>query len=135
MPHLFENFVAEWLKQHSPEHISVIDQHKVNLNPDGSLSFRIDIVIRDTLTNKTLCVLDTKYKINENPNESDIAQITAYAAEQKCTQGFLIYPSSKVTQTSAFLGDIKINTIIFDISKNINDAGNEFLNSLLDKIN
>ena len=135
MPHLFENFVAEWLKQHSPEHISVIDQHKVNLNPDGSLSFRIDIVLRDTLTNKTLCVLDTKYKINESPNESDIAQITAYAAEQKCNHGFLIYPSSNVQETSAFPGDIKINTIIFDISKNIDEAGSNFLNSLLNKIN
>ena len=135
MPNLFESFVAEWLKQNVPEYISVIDQHKVNLNPDGSLSFRIDIVLRDNLRNKTLCVLDTKYKINENPNESDIAQITAYAAEQKCDHGFLIYPSSHVKETSAFPGNIKINTIVFDISKNIDESGNNFLKSLLNKLN
>ena len=69
MPRLFELFVAEWLKVHLPPSLGIKIQEKVKIGDDHGLKFEIDLVLYDAFTGRALCVLDTKYKIDERPQE------------------------------------------------------------------
>jgi 5-methylcytosine-specific restriction enzyme subunit McrC len=59
MAQLFELFVAEFLAQRLPTNFKIDIQYHARLNAE--LSFRIDLVLRDRISGKSVSVIDTKY--------------------------------------------------------------------------
>jgi 5-methylcytosine-specific restriction enzyme subunit McrC len=131
MARLFELFVAEWLKAHLPEHLTVKMQERVDISPDGSLHFDIDLVLYDAVSGQAICVLDTKYKLNDQPNPGDIAQIVAYCEAKGCREAVLIYPMALVERFDVCIGGIRIRSISFCLTGDIETAENDFLDDLM----
>jgi 5-methylcytosine-specific restriction endonuclease McrBC regulatory subunit McrC len=100
----------------------------------GKFEFRIDSIIVDTLTGDYLCILDTKYKASLKPEESDIYQIFTYTATMETKKTFLVYPTAISTRLDSTKRGITVRSIIFDISKDPNEAGLSFLNQLIDQL-
>jgi len=130
MPLLFEAFVAEWLKLHAPQDWLVTVQHEAKLKANAELTFRIDLILADKRSGRAFAVLDTKYKSAELPTESDIQQVVAYAVEIGVKHAFLLFPHSRSRPISVQVGDIDVRSLAFDISRDLNDAGNACLQQL-----
>ena len=130
MAKLFERFVAEWLRKHLPPDYEVRGQWHVPLSEQERLRFIIDLLLCDRRTGKALCVLDTKYKKEEAGVASDdVAQVMAYAATQGCKKAILIYPAG-VSKNLTKLG-LDVWRGVFDLSGNLENAGQAFLRDLL----
>ena len=131
MPRLFEAFVAEWLHAHLPPSLSLRKQARTKLDQESKLEFKVDLVILDTETQKTLCIIDTKYKREALPDVSDIAQVTAYAVKMNTVKAVLLYPSFVTRQQSLEIGAVTVMTRVLDIGSNPEEAGKDFLERLL----
>jgi 5-methylcytosine-specific restriction enzyme subunit McrC len=130
MPSLFESFVADWLKEHSPEGLYITPQYQANLDEMGKFFFRIDLVLRDMITDRVLAVIDTKYKRDQKPIEEDIKDIVAYAVRMGTDSGILIYPSTDTQSIDLKVGDVRVRSIVFDISRDPDNGGHSFLEKL-----
>ena len=128
MSKLYELFVAEWLKIHLPSNLIIQSQKRVNIAKN--ISFQIDLVLYDISTNKNRYILDTKYKTPDSPSSDDVAQVVAYAVSQKCSEVILIYPTTLNHPLDKFVGDIRVRSLTFSLDKNLDKAGNSFLNKL-----
>ena len=128
MSKLYELFVAEWLKIHLPSNLIIQSQKRVNIAKN--ISFQIDLVLYDISTNKNRYILDTKYKYPDSPSSDDVAQVVAYAVSQKCSEVILIYPTTLNHPLDKFVGDIRVRSLTFSLDKNLDKAGNSFLNKL-----
>ena len=132
MPRLFEAFIAQWLKINSPGGTYIKPQYDANLDQNGTFSFRIDLVLNDSSTDRVLAVMDTKYKREDKPIEEDIKDIVAYAVRMDTKNGFLIYPSTRTDQVSLNVGNIEVKSLIFDLSRNPDEEGVAFLKKITD---
>ncbi len=128
MPRLFESFVAEWLREKMPPEYTVKSQYVLNYD---TFEFRIDLLITNATTGENLCVLDTKYKASSTPEGHDIQQIIAYAYAMKTEHAYLVFPSALSTPLDRQVRDIAVRSIVFDISKDPDEAGNEFIKELI----
>ncbi len=131
MPRLFELFLAEWLRSHLPTELGIRAQEKVRIGRHSELTFQIDLVIHDTRTGEVLCVLDSKYKTDEKPSESDVQQIVAYAVSRDCNSGFLVYPRRLKERLSEKVGEIRVQTIDFSLRGDLEVQGQAFLERLM----
>ncbi len=129
MAHLYELFVAEWLREHLPAGYSLQIQANVNFSEANRLKFIIDLVICDLETGRTLCVLDTKYKCPDTPANDDISQVVTYAEIKGCTDAILVYPRDLDANLDERLGDIRVRNLAFKIDGDIEAAGQAFLAS------
>jgi 5-methylcytosine-specific restriction enzyme subunit McrC len=127
MAHLFELFVAEWLREHLPEGYTLQIQANVNLSETNRLKFIIDLVICDLETGRTLCVLDTKYKCPDTPTNDDISQVVTYAEIKGCSEAILVYPHDLDVNLDERLGDIRVRNLTFKIDGDLEAAGKAFL--------
>lgn len=125
MPRLFETFVAEWLPDHLPEKLMIDAQRRVRLNANADLKYIFDIVLRDRLSGKALAVIDTKYKVTEQPSESDIQQVVAYAVELGVSKAHLIYPFALGHPIEVRTGDITVSTTGIDLGRPLSESGND----------
>lgn len=131
MCHLFEQFVAEWLKKYLP------NQYKIEIqkfNKYGQINFVYDLVLYDTQTNQSICILDTKYKNDAKPDNQDIFQVIAYAVSQKCAKAILVYPMSLATPFQERIGYIQVSSLSFALDGDLDRAGQKFLQDLLSLI-
>lgn len=135
MSRLFELFVAEWLKDHLPPGLGVRAQQRVRIGEEKRLAFQIDLVLVDEETGEALAVLDTKYKAAGRPEASDVEQIVAYAHSKGCEKGFLLYPKRLSRQLDEQVGDIRVRSLIFDLSGDLEENGGQFLDRLLSSVN
>lgn len=131
MARLFELFVAEWLKKNLPWEYELKYQEKVNIADDGSVFFQIDQVLRDRRTGDVIGVLDTKYKAPESPASEDVSQIMSYAESRGCTTGVLVYPGPLAKPLDKRIGRIRVKTLFFDLSHDLEKAGEAFQRDLL----
>jgi 5-methylcytosine-specific restriction enzyme subunit McrC len=127
---LFETFIAEWLAENLPENLKVDAQYHVRLNANAPLSFRIDLVLRDRMSGQALAVIDTKYKIAEQPSESDIQQVVAYAVELGVSRAHLVYPFTLARPVEATIGDIEVSSIGIDLTRSISSFGSELIDAI-----
>jgi len=134
MPALFESFVAEWLGMNLDGDRYVTPQYRADLDTMGHFAFRIDLVIRDVQTDSVLAVLDTKYKRNPDPQEQEIQQIVAYAESLRTPNAILVYPSSVTRRVVLNVGEKTVRTLSFDIGKDPETAGREFLADLTEAL-
>ena len=133
MPLLFETFVAEWLQDHVPPELRISPQYRVNLEANVNLTFVMDILIKNKATGQVLAVLDTKYKRAARPDESDISQVTTYAVQMQAPKAILVYPSFETQPITVRIGDILVESLVFDITRE-DMGGDAFLSELLDAV-
>jgi 5-methylcytosine-specific restriction enzyme subunit McrC len=131
IPILFELFVAEWLKQNAPQEWIVAAHHDVTLKANAELTFNIDLLLKDKQSGCSIAVLDTKYKATKYPTATDIQQVVAYAVEMGVNRAFLVYPGKNSQAIKAQVGDIEVNSVSFDLSTNLTEAGLSFLEDLV----
>ena len=130
MPALFEKFVAEYLKVHLPPELDIKPQYTVNFGDNRELKIQIDLFLCDN-GGKAICVLDTKYKISDQAKTSDCQQVVAYAVGKSCRDAVLIYPSAITKPMDVMWGDVRLRTMTFDLSGDIEKEGGVFLNNLV----
>jgi 5-methylcytosine-specific restriction enzyme subunit McrC len=130
MGRLFELFVSEWLKAHLPDHLMLSVQEKVSIGETETLHFEIDLVLSDASTGKPICVLDTKYKADDGPSQSDVAQVVTYAQMKSCRRAVLIYPVPLPQPLNHTLGDIHLRSMTFGLQGDLEERGTAFLGDL-----
>jgi 5-methylcytosine-specific restriction enzyme subunit McrC len=131
MARLFELFVAEWLKVHLPDALELLVQHNISVGLADELTYRIDLVLRDRKTGKTLCVLDTKYKSVDSPSNEDVNQVVTCAELQACQKAVLLYPTPLPQLSTLQLGRFQIRCLAFDLKADLEQAGETLLQNLL----
>jgi 5-methylcytosine-specific restriction enzyme subunit McrC len=135
MEKLFELFVVEWLSQNIPPQYQVCGQANVQFQMGQIVTIKIDITIEDFKEGGTCFVLDTKYKGAHQPSSSDIEQVVAYAEAKECRNAALIYPIALSSPVCGMWGkDIRIDTLIFSLDGDLEQAGARFLDQLMLRI-
>ena len=129
MANLYEQFVAEWLKENTPKGFFVKQQHRVT--HDQNYFDRIDLLLGDSETKKVQYVLDTKYKAPDKVANNDIHQIVAYANALKCQNAIIVYPQNLKQPLDIKNDDIRVRSLTFSLDSDLNEAGETFLKSLL----
>jgi 5-methylcytosine-specific restriction enzyme subunit McrC len=131
MPHLYELFVAEWLKHHLPQDLVRLEAHdKVIFGAEQTLHFDIDLTLYDVETNRALCVMDTKYKVPEKPSNADISQVVTYAEIKRCQDAILIYPTPLKVPLDEWFGQIRVRSLVFSTDGDLEQAGEAFAQDL-----
>jgi len=130
MPSLFESFVAEWLRTKVPDDIRVRTQHRIVIEKNTLLAFKIDIVLSDSSSDRVFAVLDTKYKRHDRPDSSDVAQVIADATQMHTQNAILVYPST-ATRLIDMPGDVHVRSLPFDLGGDIEKSGELLLDGLL----
>ena len=130
MAHLFELFVAEWLRKNLPERYTLQIQASVNVSKNNQYDFRIDLVIHDNETGKAICVLDTKYKCPSSPSKADIEQVVTYATLKNCKYAILVYPKKLEQSFDELIGEIRVRSLWFNIDGDLEAGGHCFLDLL-----
>jgi 5-methylcytosine-specific restriction enzyme subunit McrC len=131
MPALFETFVAEWLARHGPASLRVDAQKPIVWDAQHNYRFRPDVILRDPLTRAPVCVLDTKYKLDEAPKEDDVSQVVTYALALGCDEAILIYPFHLASLTDAHIGHVHVRTLGFPLDGDLDAAGHAFAKAFL----
>ena len=134
MARVFELFVAEWFAAHLPAPYEIRSQERVVVDKSARITFQIDLVIRNTATGRAVCVLDTKYKRHTTPENNDFFQIVSYANAQRCRRGVLVYPERTITPLNTDFRPYLIRTMAFVLDGDLEEAGRELLQELLDWI-
>lgn len=132
MAHLYELFVAEWLKKNAPPGYIFKQQHQIEVGQDRQ--FILDILLCDAATGEALAVLDTKYKSPEKAANSDIHQMISYANTTNSKQAFLVYPVDLKQELSIQSHDINVRSLTFSLDNNLECAGQTFLKKLFSTI-
>lgn len=130
MDRLFELFVAEWLAARLPREYSLTAQEKIDVDAEGRLTAKVDLLIRQSATGRALAVLDTKYKGHERPLHGDLFQINAYADLVGAPAGLLIYPRAPSERFVMNFGGTDVRNLGFDLGGNLEAAGETFLREL-----
>jgi 5-methylcytosine-specific restriction enzyme subunit McrC len=131
MAGLFEMFVAGWLSMNLPQNYSLQTQERVNITSNGSIRYAIDLVLYQEPDRRVLCVLDTKYKMHEQPSNEDLNQMVVYASLKKCRKAVLIYPSSTILEQTISYPGVDIYPVAFNLQDDIDKAGHDFLSKLM----
>ncbi|MGC1393881.1 MAG: hypothetical protein WA828_06330 [Coleofasciculaceae cyanobacterium] len=135
MARLYERFVAEWLVAHREILLSfgldLKSQERIYIGKSKNLYFEIDLVLLDIATGAARYVLDTKYKTSTTPASSDLAQVVAYAEAKGCQEAILLYPTPLSEPLDIRIGSIRIRSLIFSLSGDLEQAGYSFLQNLL----
>lgn len=128
MAQLYEVFVAEWFKSNLPPHLFIKSQEIIKIG--NNLTFKTDLVIYDVATKKPRYIIDTKY--STKLKSEDIAQVATYALTKECQEVVLLYPTALSYVLNETIRDIRIRSLVFCLDKDINHAGQIFLQNLLD---
>jgi 5-methylcytosine-specific restriction enzyme subunit McrC len=122
---------AGQLKVNLPPQFKLKPQERITVDPGQAVRFDIDLVIYDLETGEARYVLDTKYKKSATPAREDISQVVTYAEVKNCHNAVLIYPSPLTEHLSVWVGDNHVRSLSFSIESDFDEAGQEFLKSLL----
>ena len=129
MAELFERFVFRWLQVALPTSWQLNAQETVYLDDQGQHRFELDLVLRHN--GAIHAILDTKYKRPAGgPSTGDIAQIIAYAQAIGSPAAYLIYPMPLPRPLTTTIGSVQLQTLHFDLSQPLADAGAAFLTQL-----
>lgn len=132
MARLYEMFVAEWLRENLPPHLTLKNQERITI--DKNIYFQTDLIIYESETLIPQYILDTKYKNGDTKSiTKDITQVIGYAALKNCYEAVLVYPTelnNYVDYIHENKGEIRLRTLTFSLNDNLQDAGNTFLKKL-----
>ncbi len=133
MASLFETFVASWLGCHGPPSITSKAQEAFIWDQESGANSKIDLLMADATTGRPLAVLDTKYKVHEEPSPADVHQIVFYALNVGCREAVLVYPEPLAHPLDTHIKGIHLRTLSFDLSGDLDRAGWRFSGSLFGK--
>jgi 5-methylcytosine-specific restriction enzyme subunit McrC len=122
--------VAEWLRAHLPRPWIVKAQEIVMLDSAGRYRFKPDLVIYNAETNQVRCVLDTKYKVPDQPAHADIAQVIAYAFMKQAPERVLVYPAPLAMPLDTWNHGIRARSAAFNLDGDLEEAGRAFLDEI-----
>jgi 5-methylcytosine-specific restriction enzyme subunit McrC len=128
MARLYEMFVAEWLRENLPPHLTLKTQERITI--DKHIYFQTDLIIYDSQTLTPKYLLDTKYKNPNNISNNDLTQVVTYAVSKKCPEAVLVYPKNLNNSFNQSIGDIRVRSVTFSLNDNLQDAGKTFLKLL-----
>jgi 5-methylcytosine-specific restriction enzyme subunit McrC len=127
MAHLYEQFVAAWLKRHLAASHRIAVQVHTPVSSD--LHFTIDLVIS---AGRQRWVVDTKYKTpTTGPDTADVAQILAYAQVQNAQEAVLVYPAPIPQPLDVTVGGVRLRTLTFRLDEDLDKAGEALVAALL----
>jgi 5-methylcytosine-specific restriction enzyme subunit McrC len=129
MPHLFESFVAEWLRIALHPRWRVTAKHALRIQSNSQLTYSVDLIIQDNTSSdgRIVAVLDTKYKDADLPSTDDINQVVTYAVESGTSRAFLIYPRLLSRPFTAKIGSITVESLYIDLSARPRPDGSALL--------
>ena len=132
---LYERCVAAWLTAHLGSDYRVTAQVRTPVGTSAALHFAIDLLIQVAPVgldgSGTRWVLDTKYKVPEaGPDPADVAQVLAYAQVQAAQQAILVYPQPLPRPLDTQVQGIRLRTLTFDLSGDLDAAGRRLLAAL-----
>jgi len=133
MANLYELFVAEWLKAYIPEDFLIEAQKDVIIDHRQNMKFRMDLLLCDRSSQLPKCIMDTKYKVGV-PSMGDIHQAVAYAEAIGCKEAILIYPVNMESPIDMLVGDIHVRSATFALEGDLDKAGLNFVNDLIDSL-
>ena len=134
MARLYELFVAEWLQAHLPAGYQLKAQEHITVDGVTGLSVNIDLTLNETASGRTLCVLDTKYKVHAGPATDDISQVVAYADLKGTREAVLVYPVPLQYPLDIPWGAKHVRSMTFSIDGDLEVVGRRFLDILLDAV-
>lgn len=130
MSSLYEQFVAEWLRQNLPAGWRVQAQEHVQLaNKNSPVSYFIDLVLYDP-QNKAVAVLDTKYKAPKQAGNQDINQISMYGTIKDVPTAVLVYPTPLNFPLDTYTKSTHLKSLTFTLDDDLDQCGQAFLDSL-----
>jgi len=132
MARLYETFVAQWLIAHCSNGVAFRPHHRFTWDTTHNMWSDVDLTMHDETEERTTCVLDTKYKAGQTPEESDVHQIVFYAQQLGCHEAVLIYPMPLASPIDAWIDDIHLRTLSFPIDGDLDEGGKGFLSALLE---
>jgi 5-methylcytosine-specific restriction enzyme subunit McrC len=124
---LYEKFVAKWLENNIPNNIKIGTQKQIVIGEDCKVSFRADLILYEKENTKPICILETKYKIPERPESSDVAQAIAYSEIINCNTAIIVYPEPLRFPIDEKPNQIRIKSMTFSVSDDLEFAGMKFL--------
>jgi len=127
---LFEKFVAEWLRHRLPPRFSLSAQYPLTFEGSAWLTARPDLVLLDSSQDSPLMVLDTKYKLHDQPSSDDVAQAVFYAQALGCREAVLVYPRTLPAEVSVWVDDIRVRSASFPLEGDLDAAGRALLAAL-----
>ncbi|MDZ7698526.1 MAG: restriction endonuclease [Deltaproteobacteria bacterium] len=130
MGRLYELFVARWLDHHLDETWRLKAQERVTFDENEALRMNIDLVVEEADTDRVLCVIDTKYKVSDQAAKADIYEVVAYAEAKNCEKAFLVYPEPLIHPLDMEIGRIRIKSLVFGLSDDLDNQGQAFLDAL-----
>jgi len=130
MPALYEQFVAEWLKDKMDRRCKVEEQRTLSMGVAEELHLRPDLVLKDRETGAVSCVLDCKYKEHDKVSEPDVYQVVAYAEALGCSEGYLIYPKPLATPLDVQFEHVRVRSLTFGLAGDLDACGERFLREL-----
>ena len=130
MAALFEQFVAEMLRQNLPSPWQLKVQELIHIGANRDLHLQIDMVLYDENGNPHT-ILDTKYKTPAKPSQADISQIVTYAKAKNCHEAILVYPEPLARPLDIWLDDLHIRSLTFSLDRDLTIAGQQFLQNVL----
>lgn len=131
MEKLFELFVAKWLAKNLPSLWALKIKDNIYLDSGGAYRFIPDLVIYNRRTGQAGYILDTKYKVPEQPAQSDISQVITYAHMKQSREAILIYPAQLLRPLDARSHGIHVRSVNFDLCANLEDSGRQLISSLI----
>ena len=75
-------------------------------------------------------MLDTKYKTAPQPKTGDIFQVIGYAEAKGCKEAVLLYPVPLSKPFNEKIGDIRVRSMTFSLSGDLNSSGKLFMDEL-----
>lgn len=124
MPTLYEEFVSKWLRTEFLPDYEVEAGLDIRIDEASGKSFELDfLVLKD---GKPVCIMDTKYKVDDEPETSDLQQLSSYASTQGLNEAILIHPNEFEKPMNMWVGQVRIRDLIFPVSSEIEVVGQEF---------
>jgi len=123
------------MRVHLPYDYMLKPQYSMSFGDNGEFTIKIDLLLANAKTGAAVRVLDTKYKIPDQPSMDDIEQVVAYAVANNCTEAALVYPQPLKQKLDVRWGgsSVRVRSLVFDLRGDLEEAGRAFLSSLLGK--
>jgi 5-methylcytosine-specific restriction enzyme subunit McrC len=101
---------------------SIEAQKEVIVDPRQNKTVTMDLLLSDEPSHRSICVMDTKYKVGM-PSNIDIYQVVSYAVANGCRDTILIYPAELEQPLDERWGDIQVRSATFSLEGDLEEAG------------
>lgn len=131
MAFLFQEYLAQSLRQAFNDVFVVDSQYRVNLGGELGFALVMDIVLSDLRSGTPIAVVDAKYKAEARPTPDDTYQVVAYAARLNVRHAILIYPIATGSPRSGSFGSVRVTALGYDIGGSLSGSRRKLSEEIL----